>query len=76
MFEVLKVPMSFTWEIYGDENASYEDCFKMFNPLGQQHFEEVRFILMVSGGLGPVKVSGGFVDDALPVMSVIGWHEN
>jgi hypothetical protein len=41
MFEVLKVPMSFTWEIYGDEEASYDDCFRMFNPLGTQHFEEV-----------------------------------
>lgn len=42
MFEVLKVPMSFTWEIYGDESASYDDCFRMFNPLGKQHFDEVR----------------------------------
>jgi hypothetical protein len=54
MFEVLKVPMSFTWEIYGDENASYEDCFKMFNPLGQHHFEEVGILLRGFLGLGLV----------------------
>lgn len=42
MFEVLKVPMSFTWEIYGDESASYDDCFRMFNPLGKPRFDEVR----------------------------------
>jgi hypothetical protein len=42
MFEVLKVPMAFTWEIYGDESASYDDCFRMFNPLGKAHFDEVR----------------------------------
>jgi hypothetical protein len=43
MFEVLKVPMSFTWEIFGDESASYEDCFRMFNPLGKE-FEEVSLL--------------------------------
>eukprot|EP00775_Hariotina_reticulata_P005541 gene5541-5777_t len=41
MFEVLGVPMSFTWEIYGDSSAAYEDCFKMFNPEGKERFEEV-----------------------------------
>lgn len=41
MFEKLGVPMSFTWEIYGDEKASFEDCFKMFNPLSKDDFERV-----------------------------------
>jgi hypothetical protein len=41
MYEVLGVPMSFTWEIYGDEKATFEDCFRMFNPLGKQQFDEV-----------------------------------
>ncbi|KAF6256287.1 hypothetical protein COO60DRAFT_132374 [Scenedesmus sp. NREL 46B-D3] len=41
MYEVLGIPMSFTWEIYGDENATFEDCFRMFNPLGKQQFDEV-----------------------------------
>lgn len=39
MYEVLKVPMSFTWEIYGDAAASFEDCFRMFNPVTQDKFE-------------------------------------
>jgi hypothetical protein len=43
MYEVLKVPMSFTWEIFGDESASYEDCFRMFNPLGKE-FGEVSLL--------------------------------
>lgn len=32
MYDVLKVPVASTWEIYGDEEAGFEDCFKMFNP--------------------------------------------
>ena len=32
MYEMLKVPVSSTWEIYGDEEAGFEDCFRMFNP--------------------------------------------
>eukprot|EP00879_Flechtneria_rotunda_P019482 GHRR01020461.1.p1 GENE.GHRR01020461.1~~GHRR01020461.1.p1 ORF type:complete len:453 (+),score=174.98 GHRR01020461.1:125-1483(+) len=41
MFEVLGVPMPFTWEIYGDATASFDDCFKMFNPLGQDNYDRV-----------------------------------
>ena len=33
MYERLKVPLSFTWEIYGDSKADFHDCFRMFNPL-------------------------------------------
>lgn len=33
MYEKLKVPLSFTWEIYGDSKADFHDCFRMFNPL-------------------------------------------
>ena len=33
MYEKLKVPVSSTWEIYGDEEAGFEDCFRMFNPM-------------------------------------------
>lgn len=33
MYDVAGVPMSFTWEIFGDLNASFADCFKMFNPI-------------------------------------------
>ena len=32
MYDVLKVPVASTWEIYGDEEAGFEDCFRMFNP--------------------------------------------
>lgn len=39
MYEALKVPLSMTWEIYGDNSASYEDCFKMFNPVTPQAFK-------------------------------------
>jgi hypothetical protein len=33
MYEVLKVPVAMTWEIYGDLKAHNNDCFRMFNPL-------------------------------------------
>ncbi|MEW5306856.1 MAG: hypothetical protein WDW36_009294 [Sanguina aurantia] len=33
MFDILGVPMSYTWEIYGDFAAAFSDCFRMFNPL-------------------------------------------
>ncbi|KAI8475262.1 MAG: hypothetical protein J3K34DRAFT_485836 [Monoraphidium minutum] len=40
MYEVLKVPLAFTWEIYGDPGAPFEDCFRMFNPLTRVAFED------------------------------------
>ena len=33
VFVKMGVPAAFTWEIYGDEAAGMDDCFKMFNPL-------------------------------------------
>lgn len=41
MYDVLKVPLAFTWEIYGDLQANYNDCFRMFNPLTKESFEAV-----------------------------------
>ncbi|KAK9802611.1 hypothetical protein WJX73_002757 [Symbiochloris irregularis] len=41
MFEVQKVPLAFTWEIYGDLTAHYNDCFRMFNPLTPSHLQQV-----------------------------------
>ena len=41
MYEVLGVPLSFTWEIYGDLKADYTDCFRMFNPLNAAVLEAV-----------------------------------
>ncbi|KAJ9542111.1 hypothetical protein OSB04_028617 [Centaurea solstitialis] len=41
MFDVARVPMAFTFEIYGDEKASSRDCFKMFNPVDHSTFNRV-----------------------------------
>lgn len=41
MYEIVKVPMAFTFEIYGERNASSDDCFKMFNPTDSAVFETV-----------------------------------
>lgn len=41
MFNVVRVPMSFTFEIYGDSAASSKDCFKMFNPTDHSTFNRV-----------------------------------
>ncbi|KAI3895919.1 hypothetical protein MKW98_025710 [Papaver atlanticum] len=41
MYEVAKVPMTFTFEIYGDTDASSKDCFKMFNPTDTITFNRV-----------------------------------
>lgn len=41
MFERLNVPLSFTWEIYGDSKADFNDCFRMFNPVTPEGFEQV-----------------------------------
>ena len=39
MYERLGVPLSFKWEIYGDTNAHFNDCFRMFNPVTQTQFD-------------------------------------
>ncbi|KAF2310207.1 hypothetical protein GH714_007210 [Hevea brasiliensis] len=38
MYDIVKVPMAFTFEIYGDPTASSKDCFKMFNPVDLSTF--------------------------------------
>jgi len=40
MFEKMRVPLPFTWEIFGDMNADYHDCFRMFNPVSKQQYED------------------------------------
>ena len=35
MFDVAGVPLSFTWEIFGDPKANFADCFKMFHPVDE-----------------------------------------
>ncbi|XWS24591.1 hypothetical protein CRYUN_Cryun28dG0116200 [Craigia yunnanensis] len=41
MYDVVRVPMAFTFEIYGDGTASTKDCFKMFNPVDHTTFKRV-----------------------------------
>ncbi|KAL6492971.1 hypothetical protein OROGR_032730 [Orobanche gracilis] len=41
MYDVARVPMAFTFEIYGDPKASSRDCFKMFNPVDINSFNRV-----------------------------------
>ena len=49
MYERLGVPLAFTWEIYGDTKAHFEDCVRMFNPVTQAKFDEVCFITNPGG---------------------------
>lgn len=37
----MKVPIALTLEIFGDEKAPNEDCFRMFNPVSHDEVEEV-----------------------------------
>ncbi|KAK7351803.1 hypothetical protein VNO77_11508 [Canavalia gladiata] len=41
MYDIMAVPMAFTFEIYGDETASLRDCFKMFNPTDRVSYNRV-----------------------------------
>ncbi|GMH20510.1 hypothetical protein Nepgr_022351 [Nepenthes gracilis] len=41
MYDIAKVPMAFTFEIYGDTSASSKDCFRMFNPIDHATFNSV-----------------------------------
>lgn len=40
MHAVLKVPLTMTWEVYGDEGAPESDCMRMFNPLTREMFDK------------------------------------
>ena len=37
----MSVPVVMTWEIYGDEAAAHDDCFRMFNPTTRQLHDAV-----------------------------------
>ena len=41
VYEAANVPVAFTWEIYGDDDAHYMDCFRMFNPVGREAHDSV-----------------------------------
>jgi hypothetical protein len=89
MFEVLHVPVAMTWEIYGDDKADYDDCFRMFNPLTRAKYSDVihrwsnavlRTILLMEEhpsvqylGLGK---AGGGVDPAAMLGSAAGQLEH
>ncbi|KAG6783590.1 hypothetical protein POTOM_009246 [Populus tomentosa] len=62
MYDIVKVPMAFTFEIYGDTAASTKDCFKMFNPVDLTTFNRVlndwssSFFTIFK--LGPLQLDG------------------
>ncbi|BBN15487.1 hypothetical protein MPTK1_6g20000 [Marchantia polymorpha subsp. ruderalis] len=41
MYDVLKIPMAFTWEIYGDLMQPEYECFQMFNPASPALLQKV-----------------------------------
>ncbi len=41
MHETLHVPIASTWEIFGDEEADFVDCWRMFNPLEAEEKDAV-----------------------------------
>ena len=42
MYDRLHVPLAFTWEIYGEPDAHFYDCFRMFNPVTPDAFDQAR----------------------------------
>ena len=44
-----RVPVTFTWEIYGDQQAHYLDCFRMFNPVTRAGRDEVVAAWVAAG---------------------------
>ncbi|KAK3155847.1 hypothetical protein QOZ80_2AG0099460 [Eleusine coracana subsp. coracana] len=77
MYGIGKVPMPYTFEIYGDETASNSDCFKMFNPVDKTTFERVinrwcmAFLILFEEGLRNLRdaqlVSQGPIDNWVPI---------
>ena len=39
MHNVMKIPFTTTWEVYGDTEAHFDDCVRMFNPLSRERYE-------------------------------------
>ncbi|KAM0923348.1 hypothetical protein ACQ4PT_005641 [Festuca glaucescens] len=77
LYDIAKVPMPFTFEIYGDEKASTDDCFKMFNPVDKTTFDRVinkwcmAFLILFEEGLrilpGSQVASQGALDNWVPM---------
>lgn len=62
MYDVVKVPMAFTFEIYGDGAAPSKDCFKMFNPVDLTTFNRVlddwSAVILKIFKMGPHQLGG------------------
>jgi hypothetical protein len=41
MHDELGVGVVMTWEVYGDDDAPFEDCFRMFNPVTEKGYKRV-----------------------------------
>ena len=41
MYEKANVSIAMTWEIYGDQQAHFDDCFRMFNPLTRIGYDAI-----------------------------------
>jgi hypothetical protein len=41
IYDVMKVPVVYTWEVYGDLEAPYEDCYRAFNPTTKEAHEKL-----------------------------------
>lgn len=39
MYANMSVPLAMTWEVYGDQKAGFEDCYRMFNPTTREKLE-------------------------------------
>ena len=52
-----RVPVTFTWEIYGDQQAHYLDCFRMFNPVTRAGRDEVVAAWVAAGVSLPAHVA-------------------
>ncbi|WOL17270.1 hypothetical protein Cni_G26059 [Canna indica] len=70
MYDVAKVPMAFTFEIYGDSEASSKDCFKMFNPIDKGAFDKAvskwsaALLTVFRLGLSQLSDDGNFTTSA------------
>ena len=84
MYDVLKVPVASTWEIYGDDEAAFEDCFKMFNPTAATEADVERNEVEISSAPKTSKkkkrmpsletVAAAWADGALVVLENLPSH--
>ncbi|KAG0554125.1 hypothetical protein KC19_12G064800 [Ceratodon purpureus] len=89
IYDIAKVPIALTLEIFGDEKAPNEDCFRMFNPIFYDEVEQVIskwsaifFSLLVNLpttlSAVPSKITGiswGFTESDLGIRDSRVWKE-